>query len=99
MTRESPHGLGDATGVAGLRCLVVGGGGFIGKAVCAALTRSGACVTAFGRSVPEPGNEDARWVRGDAGDEGALAAVLERQDAVIHLVGTADPERSNLDPL
>jgi UDP-glucose 4-epimerase len=99
MSLEAPHAPGDATTVAGLRCLVVGGGGFIGKAVCTALTGSGACVTAFGRSVPTTGNDDARWVRGDAGDDGALAAVLERQDVVIHLVGTADPERSNVDPL
>jgi UDP-glucose 4-epimerase len=99
MTFESPRAPGDASTVAGLRCLVVGGGGFIGKAVCAALTKSGAFVTAFGRSVPEAGNGDARWVRGDTGDEPALAAVLERQDVVIHLAGTAEPERSNLDPL
>jgi|ERR1700722_9245985 UDP-glucose 4-epimerase len=99
MTLESPHARGDASTVAGLRCLVVGGGGFIGRTVCAALTRSGACVTAFGRSVPEAGNDDVRWVLGDAGDDAALAAVLERQDVAIHLVGTVDPERSNLDPL
>ena len=78
---------------------MVGGGGFIGQAVCAALTRSGAGVTAFGRSVPEARNEDARWIRGDADDAAALAAALERQDIVIHLAGTIDPERSNLDPL
>jgi UDP-glucose 4-epimerase len=99
MMLESPHALGNASTVVGLRCLVVGGGGFIGRAVCVALTRSGACVTAFGRSVPEAGNDDARWIRGDVGDSAALAAALERQDVVIHLVGTIDPERSNLDPL
>jgi UDP-glucose 4-epimerase len=99
MVPGSPHALDDASTVAGRRCLVVGGGGFIGQAVCAALTRSGVCVTAFGRSVPEARNEDARWIRGDADDAAALAAALERQDIVIHLAGTIDPERSNLDPL
>jgi UDP-glucose 4-epimerase len=99
MMLEAPHARGDASTVAGLHCLVLGGGGFIGKAVCAALRRSGACVTAFGRSVPEAGNDDARWVRGDAGDGTALAAALVGQNAIVHLVGTVDPERSNLDPL
>jgi UDP-glucose 4-epimerase len=99
MAPESPHALGDASTVAGMRCLVVGGGGFIGKAVCAALTRSAACVRAFGRSVPDMPNDDARWIRGDTDDAIALAAALERQDVVIHLAGTVDPERSNLDPL
>jgi UDP-glucose 4-epimerase len=99
MTFESRHGPGNASTVTGLRCLVVGGGGFIGKAVCAALRRSGACVTAFGRSIPEAGNDDAKWLRGDASDDVALGAALERQDVVIHLVGTVEPERSNLDPL
>jgi UDP-glucose 4-epimerase len=99
MVLDSPHALDDASTVAGRRCLVVGGGGFIGQAVCAALTRSGAGVTAFGRSVPEARNEDASWIRGDADDAAALAAALEHQDVVIHLAGTIDPERSNLDPL
>jgi UDP-glucose 4-epimerase len=99
MATDSPHALGDASTVAGARCLVVGGGGFIGMAVCAALARSGACVTAFGRSVPEVHNDDARWIRGDADDAGALAAALDGQEIVIHLAGTIDPERSNLDPL
>jgi UDP-glucose 4-epimerase len=99
MVPDSPHALGDASTMAGTRCLVVGGGGFIGQAVCAALMRSGAGVTAFGRSVPEARNEDVTWVRGDADDAAALAAALERQDVVIHLAGTIDPERSNLDPL
>jgi UDP-glucose 4-epimerase len=99
MVPDSPHALGDASTMAGTRCLVVGGGGFIGQAVCAALMRSGAGVTAFGRSVPEARNEDVTWIRGDADDAAALAAALERQDVVIHLAGTIDPERSNLDPL
>jgi UDP-glucose 4-epimerase len=95
--RGSVHPSDEATVLAGGRCLVVGGGGFIGKAVCAALAGRGACVVAFGRSMPEVRNEFATWVLGEASDEKALRAVLDGQDVVVHLAGTADPERSDLD--
>ncbi len=89
----------DTSALAGLRCLVVGGGGLLGQAICAALMQCRASVVGFGRTVPDVGNTDATWVRGDVGDEEALRAVLARQDVLIHLVGTVEPEKSNQEPL
>jgi UDP-glucose 4-epimerase len=83
----------------GVRCLVLGAGGFIGKAVCDALVNEGAVVTGFGRSIPDVRNQEMTWLQANISDRDALAGALAKQDAVIHLVGTTDPERSNADPL
>ena len=69
--------------MAGVRCLVLGAGGFLGGALCAALRAEGAAVHAYGRRLPaalrvEPG------LRTEAAfeDAAALAAAL-RERAVL----------------
>jgi UDP-glucose 4-epimerase len=82
------------------RCLVLGGGGFLGTHLCNALVGSGADVQAFGRSISFPKALDERvvWTAGDLTDLSALAKAIEGQDVVFHLISASFPESSNLDP-
>ena len=85
--------------MAGVRCLVLGAGGFLGGALCAALRAEGAAVHAYGRRLPaalraEPG------LRTEAAfeDPAALTAALRGQEVVFHLAGSSLPADSNRDP-
>jgi UDP-glucose 4-epimerase len=82
------------------RCLVLGGGGFLGTHLCNAMVTSGADVQAFGRSVSFPEALDDRvvWTAGDFTDTAALAKAIEGQDIVFHLISASIPESSNRDP-
>jgi UDP-glucose 4-epimerase len=83
-----------------MRCLVFGGGGFIGRAVSAALAQAGAEVIAFGRSNPFGVSDPrVRFKGGDVVDRAALADALSGAKVVVHLVGSADPEKSNSEPI
>ena len=84
----------------GLRCIVLGGGGFIGRNLCLRLAQEGAEVTAYGRSRSPDDALDPRirWLYGDLGDRVALAAAIDRQDVVFHLISGSVPESSNRDP-
>ncbi|BCW88336.1 UDP-glucose 4-epimerase [Alphaproteobacteria bacterium SO-S41] len=85
---------------AGARCLVLGGGGFLGTALVRALADNGADVTAFARQAVRPPHlrADARWLSGDFADASALRTALHRQDVVFHLIGSTLPAESNLKP-
>lgn len=82
------------------RCLVLGGGGFLGTNLCRALLERGAHVQAFGRSKSFPAAIDERviWTSGEFTDVVALAKAVEGQDIVFHLIGGSIPESSNRDP-
>ena len=72
------------------RCLVTGADGFLGRALCKAAIRHGALVSGFGRrSADSPLNID--WHAGAFSEEAALAAALENQDVVFHLLGSSTP--------
>lgn len=80
----------------GVSCLVLGGGGFIGRAVIRALEGEGAVVRGFGRpglfgapSTAQP------WMTGDFQDRLALARAVEGCEVVFHLLGGSTPESSN----
>ncbi len=81
--------------MAGVRCLVLGAGGFLGGALCAALRAQGAVVHAYGRSLraaPGPRTEAAFE------DGVALRAALLGQEVVFHLASSSLPAHSNRDP-
>lgn len=84
----------------GLRCLVLGGGGFLGLNLCNALAAAGAEVKALGRSavLPDALDPQVEWVSGNLSDRVALSAAVEGQDIVFHLIGGSVPESSNRDP-
>lgn len=73
------------------RLLVTGAGGFIGRALIAALAGDGHGVTALSRSPRPAGLGDGiAWRSGPlAADRLPPDAVLEKQDAIVHLAGLA----------
>ncbi|MFC6741795.1 NAD-dependent epimerase/dehydratase family protein [Methylobacterium tardum] len=86
--------------LSGIRCLVLGGGGFLGLNLCNRLAEAGAEVTCFSRSHPQPEVLDRRVTRvtGHFADRLAIANAVERQDVVFHLIAGSIPESSNRDP-
>ena len=84
----------------GISCLVLGGGGFIGRALMTALIREGARVRGFGR-ISRFGaiQTEIPWVQGDFLDTVALAKALEGVEVVFHLAAGSAPERSNYAPI
>ncbi len=86
--------------LAGVSCLVLGAGGFIGGHLCHALVRAGAAVHGFGR---RPAFADSlppiRWTTGEFGDRSALARSLDGAELVFLLIGGSTPEVSNKDPI
>ncbi len=85
--------------VEGLKCTVIGAGGFIGSALCKVLCDKGAFVQGLVRRIPPLLAEyPVSWVVGDYTDRSVLARAIRRQDAIFHLVGGSIPEISNRDP-
>ncbi len=84
----------------GVSCLVLGGGGFIGRALIDSLRRKGARVQGFGR-VGLFGKPviDLPWIEGDFRDTVSLARAVEGNEVVFHLLGGSTPESSNVAPL
>jgi UDP-glucose 4-epimerase len=84
----------------GLRCLVLGGGGFLGSNLCNALAAAGARIQAFGRNrlFPEQCDSRVEWTMGDFRDSLSLARAVEGQEIVYHLISASTPENSNHDP-
>ncbi len=85
--------------MSGVRCLVLGAGGFLGHALCAALQEHGAVIHAYGRSLSAaPPGGGASWTEATFEDGPALAAALRGQEVVFHLLSSSLPESSNRDP-
>ena len=83
--------------LAGKRCVVLGGGGFIGTSLRLALVGVGAEVVGYGRP-PRFAVEAGSWINGDFEDRAAIAGAIAGASHVFHLLGAADPGHSNLDP-
>ncbi|MDO8458684.1 MAG: NAD-dependent epimerase/dehydratase family protein [Burkholderiaceae bacterium] len=91
-----------------MRCCVIGGGGFIGRNLCAALAASGREVVAIGRKAePSSGfaglpsfvNGSVRYLSMDVNDIPALRTVLASSDEVIDLAYATVPQTSFIDPM
>ncbi len=85
------------------RCLVLGGGGFLGGHIVEALQDEGLQVRIFDR-VPRRAtaariDATTEWYEGDFGNRGDVAAALEDCDVAFHLVATTLPRSSNEDPI
>ncbi len=90
---------GHTNSLAGISCLVLGAGGFIGSHLCHALVAAGAQVRGFGHA---PAYAEAlphvRFTQGSLADTTALADALRGTDIVFHLIGSTLPDASNKDP-
>lgn len=85
--------------MAGVHCLVLGAGGFLGSALCAALREQGAVVHAYGRNLATaPPSRHALWTEASFEDSPALTAALRGQEMVFHLLSSSLPDSSNRDP-
>lgn len=88
-----------------LRCLVLGGRGFIGTHLVDALLQAGHHVVCFDRPHVVPlgptyaSNPRFELVEGDFLSEADMAGVLPGCDVCVHLVSTTLPQNSNADPV
>ena len=86
-----------------MKCLVLGGGGFIGSHVVDQLLTAGHHVRIFERPrVPRyrefpPGSVE--WIEGDFQNAAVVRDTLQGVDTLIHLVSTTLPKSSNDDPV
>jgi UDP-glucose 4-epimerase len=85
------------------RCLVLGGGGFLGGHLVEALQAAGYEVRIFDR-LPRRSSSMAaaagtEWFEGDFGNRGDVAGALDGCDVAFHLVATTLPRTSNDDPV
>jgi UDP-glucose 4-epimerase len=86
-----------------MKCLLLGGGGFLGLNLARALLREGHEVRIF--DLPASilrlrrlGLPDLEWAEGDFANEREVTAALEGVNAVFHLVSTTLPKSSNDNP-
>lgn len=82
-----------------MRCCVIGGAGFIGRHLCAALAASGREVLAIGRGPgPECLMPGVGYLALDAGDRASLRRVLADCDELLDLAYATVPKTSYIDP-
>jgi UDP-glucose 4-epimerase len=84
-----------------MNILVLGGAGFVGRHLCAALVAADHHVTAFDLPPANgswPDIDGVRWLAGNFTDQAVTAAALEGAELVIHLISTSIPKTSNEDP-
>lgn len=87
-----------------MRCLILGGSGFIGSSICDRFLQLGHQLRVFERPRVEPyrifgHGESVEWVTGDFSNTHDIRAALKDMDAVVHLIGTTLPKTSNDDPI
>ena len=86
-----------------MKCIVIGGGGFIGSHLSEALLAEGHKVTVFDRgrsaNLEMLKQKGATFCLGDFFNIDDLQRALENQDVVFHLLSTTVPQTSNEDPV
>lgn len=87
-----------------MKCLILGGGGFVGAHLCEALVAGGHDVVVFERPRVQrvlPPDIDSRltWVEGDFTNSRDLEAVVADSEVIFHLVSTTLPKNSNDNPV
>ena len=86
-----------------MKCVLIGGAGFIGSHLAVALIARGHAVRVFdqrGRKLLPafPNREDVEWLEGDLADPRHAAHALAGCDAVYHLASATLPKTANDDP-
>jgi len=87
-----------------MKCVIFGGGGFIGSAIADRLLLDGHAVRIFERPRVEPyrkfkASEKMEWVTGDFLSTHDVGSAIDGADVVLHLVSTTLPKSSNDDPI
>lgn len=88
------------SGLSTMRCVVFGGGGFVGTNLCRSLAGKVDTLRAFGRRQSFPDAlKGIDWIPGDFTDSSAIAAAVAGCDVVFHLVTATTPASSNVDKI
>lgn len=87
-----------------MKCVVFGGGGFIGSAIADRLLKDGHALRIFERPRVEPyrrfsEGEQVEWMTGDLQSSHDVGVALDGADLVVHLVSSTLPKSSNDDPI
>lgn len=87
-----------------MKCVIFGGGGFIGSAIVDRLLLDGHELRIFERPRVEPyrkftEDERVEWIVGDIQNTHDVRVAIEGVDVVLHLVSTTLPKNSNEDPV
>lgn len=87
-----------------MKCVIFGGGGFIGSAIADRLLRDGHELRIFERPRVEPyrkfaASERVEWIAGDLQGAHDVSEAIDGTDVVLHLVSTTLPKNSNDDPI
>jgi len=78
--------------------LIIGGGGFIGKRLSAALRRAGQPVAVLGHGLDDAASADFVQRRGSVEDAGLLRELLEISTCVVYLASVTTPSASAREP-
>lgn len=83
------------------KCLVLGGGGFLGMHLCESLLKENYAVASLSRTPCWNLNiaKELEWFIGDYHDEGSLRQAIANCDIVYHLISSTTPAQSNLNPI
>jgi len=87
-----------------MKCVLLGGAGFIGSHLAERLLAAGHAVRVFDLHDPGPAGgfprrRDVEWVNGNFLDPGDVQRAISGCEAVFHLVWTTLPKSSNEDPV
>jgi UDP-glucose 4-epimerase len=87
-----------------MRCIIFGGGGFIGSTIADRLLVNGYEIRIFERPRVEPyrnfkRNENVEWITGDLLSVHDVSNAIKGTDVILHLVSTTLPKSSNEDPI
>lgn len=87
-----------------MKCVIFGGGGFIGSTIADRLLKDGHTLRIFERPRVEPfrkfkASERVEWITGDFLSTHDVSNAIDGADVVLHLVSTTLPKSSNDDPI
>ncbi len=87
-----------------MKCVIFGGGGFIGSTIADRLLLEGHSLRIFERPRVAPyrpfmKSEQVEWLMGDFSSGNDVGNAVEGMDCVLHLVSTTLPKSSNDDPV
>jgi UDP-glucose 4-epimerase len=87
-----------------MKCVIFGGGGFIGSVVANHFLQAGHQIRIFQRHYIPPyqkfsDNDAIEWMTGDILNHDDLAVAVDGMDVVLHLVSTTLPKNSNENPI
>lgn len=87
-----------------MKCLVLGGRGFLGSHLSDALLREGHTVRVFDRpkifeACPSDSGNEVEWVEGDFMNRADVTKAMQECEIVFHLISTTLPRSSNENPV